>query len=732
MQAERQLSRNLSRTGAWAFSIGTSIGWGSLVVTSNTYLAHAGPWGSAIGMLIGAVVMIVVSVNYAYLMNVYPDAGGAYTYATEVLGHDYGFLTAWFLSLTYLAILWANTTSIPLFARYFIGDTFKVGRLYSLFGYDVYLGEALLSVAALLIVALMCARFKRAMARAMILMALAFTAGITICYMVTSIRSGGASAPFYVPEGSKLAQVVKIAVISPWAFIGFENISHGVEEMKFRRTSLFRVLLVSVVSTTVLYIFVTLMSVTAYPPQYSSWLAYIRDLGNLSGIEGLPAFYAAYSYMGQAGVNVLMVVLLSLILTSLIGNISAVSRLFYALGRGGVLPRRFGQLNRHDVPGAAIALVAGVSAFFPFLGRTAIGWIVDVTTIGATLIYALVSVSAIKLARVRRDTQERAFGIVGFVAMIGFGVYLLVPNLYTSGSMARESYFLFIVWAVLGFVYFRALLAKDAQRRFGQSIVVWIALFSLILFVSLVYLCQAIIEAMSQGMFAIEAFYTQPDATQVQPGFVAAQIEQIRRVSGGSVTSILMLIVLSLVMLIGNFRTINNRARQSEMQLGEARELASRDPLTGVKSRHAFVEKEKELEERIASGEAAPFALAICDLNGLKFFNDEYGHKAGDERIKQACKLICDCFSHSPVYRNGGDEFVVVLTGRDYEDRGALLSALHERSVANIATGDVVVSAGLAVFDAGKDVRVRSVFERADAAMYAEKMLLKNMGASTR
>ena len=53
MQADRKLTRNLSPLGAWAFSIGTSIGWGSLVVTSNTYLAQAGPLGSTIGMIIG-------------------------------------------------------------------------------------------------------------------------------------------------------------------------------------------------------------------------------------------------------------------------------------------------------------------------------------------------------------------------------------------------------------------------------------------------------------------------------------------------------------------------------------------------------------------------------------------------------------------------------------------------------------------------------------------------------
>jgi amino acid transporter len=179
MQDERRLTRNLSPIAAWAFSIGTSIGWGSLVVTSNTYLAQAGPWGSTIGMIVSGLIMLVISANYGYLMNVYPSAGGAYTYASEVLGHDYGFLTAWFLSLTYLAILWANITSIPLFARYFIGDLFKRGFLYRLFDYDVYLGEALLSIAALLLVALLCARRKGIMAKLMIGMAFVRSASLS-------------------------------------------------------------------------------------------------------------------------------------------------------------------------------------------------------------------------------------------------------------------------------------------------------------------------------------------------------------------------------------------------------------------------------------------------------------------------------------------------------------------------------------------------------------------------
>lgn len=316
--------------------------------------------------------------------------------------------------------------------------------------------------------------------------------------------------------------------------------------------------------------------------------------------------------------------------------------------------------------------------------------------------------------------------------MIGFGIYLLVPNLYTVGSMARESYFFFVVWAVLGFVYFHQLLRTDKTRRFGKSIVVWISLFSLILFVSLVYLFQTIMESMQTGMTNIAQMYTNPEITDAVSNVVLGEMEKVRRVSGNSMTAILFLIALSLAMLIYNFRIISERAQSSEARLGMVQELASRDPLTGVKSRHAYAEKERELDAAITGGTAGSFGIVVCDLNGLKFINDSQGHKTGDERLKQTSKVICNIFSHSPVYRNGGDEFVVYLSGRDYEDRQALMDELHEQSVSHIETGEVVISAGLAEFDADKDTRLRPVFDRADAAMYKEKMLLKKLGAATR
>lgn len=69
----------------------------------------------------------------------------------------------------------------------------------------------------------------------------------------------------------------------------------------FPEAKIFKVLCIAVLSSAALYIFLIILSVTAYPQEYGSWLSYIRDLDNIGGIRGLPAFYAAEYYLGNWG-----------------------------------------------------------------------------------------------------------------------------------------------------------------------------------------------------------------------------------------------------------------------------------------------------------------------------------------------------------------------------------------------------------------------------------------------
>ena len=183
----------------WAFSIGTSIGWGSFIVTCNTYLQKSGVLGTVFGMLLGMAVILVITWNLQYMIRTAPDAGGIYTFEKRVGGKDLGFLALWFVLLTYLAILWANMTSLPLFARFFLGNTFRFGFRYRIFGYEVWLGEALLSICAVVLIGFLCANSSRLPNRIMVVAALTFAAGFTVCAVIAVARHDSAFsyAPLY-------------------------------------------------------------------------------------------------------------------------------------------------------------------------------------------------------------------------------------------------------------------------------------------------------------------------------------------------------------------------------------------------------------------------------------------------------------------------------------------------------------------------------------------------------
>lgn len=156
--------------------------------------------------------------------------------------------------------------------------------------------------------------------------------------------------------------------------------------------------------------------------------------------------------------------------------------------------------------------------------------------------------------------------------------------------------------------------------------------------------------------------------------------------------------------------------------------LAYRDSLTGVKNKTAYLEVEKNMEEQMRSGRPE-FAVVVLDINGLKKVNDTYGHDFGDMLIICACKIICNVFRHSPVYRIGGDEFVVILENNDYEHYQELLENLQieiDKYNENSRTDSrVSVARGIALYESETDLVFANVFKRADDAMYQNKAAMK-------
>ena len=183
--------------------------------------------------------------------------------------------------------------------------------------------------------------------------------------------------------------------------------------------------------------------------------------------------------------------------------------------------------------------------------------------------------------------------------------------------------------------------------------------------------------------------------------------------------------------IICGIENIENEYHEKEEQkknLQSAERMARLDELTGIKNKNAFKEYCDSLDQKLRSEDTdITFGIVMCDMNDLKLLNDTRGHSFGDEALRRTSRIICDIFRHSPVFRIGGDEFAVVLTGCDYKHRDCLLQNLRNESETNarLRSGPVIAS-GMAVYSPDSDQEVMQVFKRADSLMYENKSELKS------
>ncbi len=444
---EIEFEKHLSPINAWALAFGSIIGWGAFVMPGTTFLPNGGPFGTVVGMLIAGVIMSIISINYGYMVNKFPLAGGEYVFTKKVLGDKHAFICGWFLSLAYLAIVPLNATALGLVSRKLLGDTLQFGYLYSVAGYEIFLGEIMLATITLIIFAWLSIKGVSVAGNIQSIMTAVLMTAVLILLIGVIINEDANITnltPMLPDDTSPFKAVGAVVAIAPWAFIGFDVIPQSAEEFNFSHKKTTQLMFASVFFAAFVYIAMTVITGSVAP-----WQEFLANNYDWTTGEAVEVMF------GKFGIIALGCAIVCAIMTGIIGFYMASSRLIYSIAQDGVLPYWFGKLDtKYKTPKNAIVSCLCVSLIAPWFGREVLQWIVDMSSVGAAIGFGYTSIVTFITLKKTNDRNIRVAitSILGSVISLIFIMLLFVPGM--PGYLGIEARICLSIWIAIGVVFY--------------------------------------------------------------------------------------------------------------------------------------------------------------------------------------------------------------------------------------------------------------------------------------
>jgi amino acid transporter len=376
-------------------------------------------------------------------------AGGEFTYAYAGFGRKHAFVCAWLLGLSYLSIVPLNATALGLISRFMFPGIIQVGFLYSVAGWDVYLGEVVVSTGALALFGYLNIRGVRLFGKIQNVLALGLTFAVlalVVLAVVSPIASLENLSPMFSPTVNMWPGILAIVAIAPWAFVGFDAIPQAAEEFNFSPKKTFKIMVFAILVGAFLYIGVNTVTAMVFP--WTELIASQPVWATGTAIKTLA---------GDVGLTLLGIAILFAIISGINGFMLASSRLLLAMARAKAIPSFFGNVHpQFATPYVAIAFVAVISMLAPWFGREVLLWIVDMAASGAAIGYFYTCAASVVLSlRNPQDVElrkNRLYGFFGSLFSLGFLVLLLVPGM--PAFLSIYSWIALIVWIVLGVLFY--------------------------------------------------------------------------------------------------------------------------------------------------------------------------------------------------------------------------------------------------------------------------------------
>lgn len=438
--SEGKFKRVLGTPDVVALAFGAMIGWG-WVVLAGGWVSSAGAFGAMLAFAIGGIAVILIGLTYAELAAAMPLTGGEHIYSHRALGIGGSFFCTWAIILGYISVVAFEAVALPTVIEHLFPN-YKVGLLWNVAGWDVYLTWAMVgSVGAIIMTWInirgieACALIQKVVTGLVILVG---------AMLVTGALFNGETANMEPLFATGIAGVMGVLIMTPFMFVGFDVIPQAAEEIDLPFRKIGVVLIVSVLMAVAWYILIILGVALALPSV---------DAGSssLATADAMTALFGG----GWAG-KLLVIAGIGGIITSWNAFLIGGSRAVYAMAHAKMLPDFMGRLHPvYNTPVNAILMVGALSVIAPFFGRKSLVWLVDAGGLGIVVAYATVAISFLVL-RKREPDMPRPFlvpygNFVGYAALVlSFGIVLLYMPFSPAALVWPYEWAIVGIWVILG------------------------------------------------------------------------------------------------------------------------------------------------------------------------------------------------------------------------------------------------------------------------------------------
>jgi basic amino acid/polyamine antiporter, APA family len=440
------LARQLRATDYFTLGWGTMVGVGWLVIMDD-WLLRGGSLGALLGFVIGGALLLPIGWVYGKLVLAMPDAAGEIAYTSAVFPRSVSFATGWMMTLAYFIVCPWEAVAVGRIAGYIVPglDSFE---LYRIAGRPVYLPHLVIGLALTALLTILNYRGVRLSATFQ-----NWTSFGTLALFVIFVALGvSRGSPRNFPPlftHTPLISILLVIQIVPYFMTGFESVGKAAEEAspEFRNQRFFRAIWMAIFVGILFY-----ASIVAA-------VAFVAPWHQLTGEK----FMTAVAFQQAVGSRWIVNIILAAALLSLVkcfnGNFVAASRLFFALGRRGMVDPRAGAVHPlHQTPSTAVLCVGITTAACMLLGDAILVPVTEVGSVACAIGWSAACAACVALSRARPGLMtlsplERAVAWFGLAVGIAMALMKLIPQI--PGHFTSNEWIALGIWIALGVISHR-------------------------------------------------------------------------------------------------------------------------------------------------------------------------------------------------------------------------------------------------------------------------------------